>query len=492
MRYSVLKVGFFPLQNFGGHAGTYSAHGNACTYTGYTSWCNYRIPTVAEDKRRGSKPWLGPPLPPPKCVDSAGWRTDVPCPSPLSTPGTWRNRAQEEEEEEEDKYELPPCEALLRKLAPAHLPGAEEDSLYLDHSGPLGPSKSPALEPEPEKLKAALNLQAAVNQGQPSGRPELTAPAPVVPGSAKESEEDIYLECEPSPGEHFPLPRIHHTLRPSAAHSKTRTSDSIFFPPLFSPPPPIHVCLWTHAEAHILSPSVLVGSTVATGVGPHRARAVGGAAWLLQPGWKFPRKPRLQGSSGGLQQASAPLWPVRRPCLTPSPAGPALCFSPCFASDSELPGPDAPSPSAKDISSTQALQSSPGSQESPTRSTAAAEDDGLLGQPWYSGNCDRHAVESALLQCQKDGAYTVRPSSGPRSSQPLTLAVLLHGRVFNIPIRRLDGGRHYALGREGRHHEEHFSSVAAMVQHYVHHPLPLVDRHSGSRQLTCLLFPTKP
>ncbi|XP_045683794.1 SH2 domain-containing protein 6 [Phyllostomus hastatus] len=132
------------------------------------------------------------------------------------------------------------------------------------------------------------------------------------------------------------------------------------------------------------------------------------------------------------------------------------------------------------------------SSAAPTRSTAAAEDSGLLDQPWYSGNCDRHAVESALLQCQKDGAYTVRPSSGPRGSQPLTLAVLLHGRVFNIPIRRLDGGRHYALGREGRHHEEHFSSVVAMVQHYMQHPLPLVDRHNGSRQLTCLLFPTKP
>ncbi|XP_063645060.1 SH2 domain-containing protein 6 isoform X2 [Pan troglodytes] len=92
----------------------------------------------------------------------------------------------------------------------------------------------------------------------------------------------------------------------------------------------------------------------------------------------------------------------------------------------------------------------------------------------------------------EDGAYTVRPSSGPHGSQPFTLAVLLRGRVFNIPIRRLDGGRHYALGREGRNHEELFSSVAAMVQHFMWHPLPLVDRHSGSRELTCLLFPTKP
>uniref|UniRef100_A0A8C7BNF9 SH2 domain-containing protein n=1 Tax=Neovison vison TaxID=452646 RepID=A0A8C7BNF9_NEOVI len=121
-----------------------------------------------------------------------------------------------------------------------------------------------------------------------------------------------------------------------------------------------------------------------------------------------------------------------------------------------------------------------------------AQDGSLLGQPWYSGNCDRHAVESALLQFQKDGAYTVRPSSEPHSSQPLTLAVLLHGRVFNIPIRQLDGGRHYALGRQGRNNEELFPSVAAMVQHYTQHPLPLVDRYSHRCQRTCLLFPTKP
>ncbi|KAL4690518.1 hypothetical protein H8957_003757 [Semnopithecus entellus] len=128
----------------------------------------------------------------------------------------------------------------------------------------------------------------------------------------------------------------------------------------------------------------------------------------------------------------------------------------------------------------------------PVGSASTAEDSDLLAQPWYSGNCDRHAVESALLRLQKDGTYTVRPSSGPHGSQPFTLAVLLRGRVFNIPIRRLDGGRHYALGREGRNHEELFSSVATMVQHYMRHPLPLVDRHSGSRELTCLLFPTKP
>nr|XP_035973262.1 SH2 domain-containing protein 6 isoform X8 [Halichoerus grypus] len=259
------------------------------------------------------------------CPDSPAWNKGAPSPSPRPALGTWR--LEEEEEDEEDKYELPPCEALPFSLAPAHLPDTEEkDSLYLDHPGPLGPSKSPPLQPQATTLKAVLSLREARKQGQPFpvGKQELATPA-------------------------------------------------------------------------------RVGAANATPTG-------------------------------------------RRSSL---------------------------------------------SSRAPTWSTSAAEDGSLLGQPWYSGNCDRHAVESALLRFQKDGAYTVRPSSEPHGSQPLTLAVLLHGRVFNIPIRRLDGGSHYALGREGRKHEELFPSVAAMVQHYTQQPLPLVDRHSRRCQLTCLLFPTK-
>ncbi|XP_054433668.1 SH2 domain-containing protein 6 [Pteronotus mesoamericanus] len=334
-----------------------------------------------QDKLRGSKPRSGPPLPPSKCVDSSVWRTDIPCPSPLPTPGTWRHR-EEEEEEEEDEYELPPCEALLRKLAPAHLPVTEEDSLYLDHSEPLGPSKPPALEPESEKLKAALSLQEALKQGQPSGGREWTASAQVVPGSAKKPDEDIYLECEPHPV--LALPQTLSSQDPMLPVPLPRTSV------------------------------------------------------------------------------------VHRPTIAPQEAQNGA------------------------LNATSKGRSSSLSSAAPIRSISAAEDGSLLGQPWYAGNCDRHAVESALLRCQKDGAYTVRPSSGPHGSQPFTLAVLLHGRVFNIPIRLLDGGRPYALGRESRNHEQRFSSVAAMIQHYMQHPLPLVDRQSGSRQLTCLLFPTKP
>ncbi|XP_058407880.1 SH2 domain-containing protein 6 [Diceros bicornis minor] len=352
---------------------------------------------------------LGPPLPPPRCVDCPAWRRDAPRPPPLPAPGTWRHshpfQKAQEEEEEEDKYELPPCEALPLSLAPAHLPDTEEDSLYLDH--PLSPSKSPPPQPQPAMLKAALSLQEAVTQGQ-FGRRELGAPARVVPGPPKKPDEDIYLECEPNP-----VPALTQTL-----------------------------------SSQVLMPLVPVPRTsVVPRPTPAPQEARNGAA-----------NPTSKGSAPKQETPSLYLKIIPHLEVTCGLAGRRSSLS----------------------------------SVAPTRSTSAAEDGSLLGQPWYSGNCDRHAVESALLRFQKDGAYTVRPSSGPHGSQPFTLAVLLHGRVFNIPIRQVDGGRHYALGREGRNHEELFSSVAAMIQHYVQHPLPLVDRHSGSRQLTCLLFPTKP
>ncbi|XP_047638750.1 SH2 domain-containing protein 6 [Phacochoerus africanus] len=400
---------------------------------------------AAQDQPGRSKPRLGPPLPPPRCADSPAWRKDAPRPSPLSVPGTWRHR--EEEEEEEDEYELPPCEALPFRRAPGHLPGTE-DSLYLGEIWEIGAGawvvrrdgkvptreESPGLATSPSvwpgavrgalswqspkplgwaergmegpqpgmvnslparptpgchfpatalcpQPKAVMSLQEALKQGWPFGKRELGAPARVVPGPAKKPEEDIYLECEPSP-----------------AFTQTLSS-----------------------------------------------------------------------------QVPTSLVPLPRTSEGPRPTA-------------------APQEAQNGASNVTSRGRSSLSSVAATQNTSAAEgqEGGLLGQPWYAGNCDRHAVESALLRLQKDGAYTIRPSSGPHGSQPFTLAVLLHGRVFNIPIRQLDGGRHYALGREGRNHEELFSSVVAMVQHYVQHPLPLVDRHSGSRQLTCLLFPTKP
>ncbi|XP_058524317.1 SH2 domain-containing protein 6 [Ochotona princeps] len=298
---------------------------------------------------------------------ASSFQEDAPRPAPPAAPETWKQRAQDEEQEEEDKYELPPCEALPLSLAPAHLAGTEEDSLYLEQS----------------------------------------RPARVPP------EENIYLECEPGPG---------HPSAFGPADLNWDQGDDAYGMGW----PGLSVLL--SALTQDLSSLVLVSPVLP----------------------RTPVTPRPTASQGA---AGIPSKAERRPSLPP---------------------------------------------EAPSQSSSAAEYASFLGQPWYSSISDRQAVESALFRLQKDGTYTVRPSSGPHSSQPLTLAVFLQGRVYNVPIRRLDGGGHFVLGRESRLHKEDlpptplFSSVVAMVQHYTQHPLPLVDSHGGSRGVTRLLFPTKP
>nr|XP_012306992.1 SH2 domain-containing protein 6-like isoform X1 [Aotus nancymaae] len=55
----------------------------------------------------------------------------------------------------------------------------------------------------------------------------------------------------------------------------------------------------------------------------------------------------------------------------------------------------------------------------PTGSASAVEDGNLLAQPWYSGNSDRHAVETALLRLQKVGSHGARAFSETPSSHRL-------------------------------------------------------------------------
>nr|XP_058135002.1 SH2 domain-containing protein 6 isoform X2 [Dasypus novemcinctus] len=324
--------------------------------------------TSAMDQNRGSKPRLGPPLPPPRCMDCPAWREDDPSPAPLPALGTWRPGAleeeEEEEEEEEDAYELPPCEALPLHLAPAHLPGEEDDDLYWGCSGPLGPTQAPPPPPlpQPALLTAALSPQEVVKQG-PWGRQELCARArgvndhlsPLqVSGPPKEPDENIYLECEPCPARPAVVPAL---AQPLSSHAVT-------------PPVPMPRTLALHRPPTALQ----------------------------------------EAQNGAVDAASK----GTRPSLASG---------------------------------------------APTGSASAAEDGGLRGQPWFSDKYDRHAVELTLLRSQKDGAFTVRPSSAPQGPQPFTLAVLLHGRVFNVPIRRPDGGQRYALGREGKNQEEALCSA---------------------------------
>ncbi|XP_061288672.1 SH2 domain-containing protein 6 isoform X2 [Bos javanicus] len=394
----------------------------------------------------------GPPLPPPRCANSQAWRKDEPCPSPLSVPGTWRHRhsfleAPEEEEEEEDKYELPPCEALLRHLTPAHLSGTEEDSLYLDHSAPLGPPTSPLPPPQPQPEmvhslparptpahhfppKAAPSPLEALKQSWPFGRQELGEPARAVPGPSKEPDEDIYVECEPSPVPAFtqtlsspvltapvPLPRISMGPRPTitpqeAQNGASKATSEGEYGHYQHGSMHSRGALPSHSPAgHRLSPS------------PPAPCLVEGVPAALTPAESRSERTRPGHFPGSAPNREAPSLYLN---ITPQ----------------------------LEVTRGLAERRTSLSSVAATQNTSGAQEGNLLGQPWYSGNCDRHAAESALLRCQKDGAYTVRPSSGPRGTQPFTLAVLLHGRVFNIPIRRLADGRHYALGREGRNHEE--------------------------------------
>ncbi|TKC46230.1 hypothetical protein EI555_012879 [Monodon monoceros] len=358
---------------------------------------------------------------------------------------------------------------------------------------PGPPVSPPPPQPQPEMMnslptcptpgyhfppKAAWSPPEATKQSWPFGRRELGAPDRAVPGPAKKPEEDIYLDCEPSPDSELPSPEapspstkdISGAQHPVCQGASNATSKG---PAPNQEAPNLYLKI-THLEVtrglagRIASLCSVAATQNASAAEVRRGweRAGGGGPWEQSP------SPYPEALSGGCPPLNTCVQLQARTHLCSARV--AVSTNNCNLGGSLLPTPD---PVPWHIAEPLCVY---------------VQEGDLLGQPWYSGNCDRHAVESALLRRQKDGAYTVRPSSGPHGSQPFTLAVLLHGRVFNIPIRRLDGGRHYALGQEGRNHEELFSSVAAMVQHYLQRPLPLVDRHSGSRQLTCLLFPTKP
>nr|XP_048295819.1 SH2 domain-containing protein 6 isoform X2 [Myodes glareolus] len=419
------------------------------------------------DRFSGAKARLGPPLPPARCVDTPVWRKNIPSPSFLPDSETWRHRVRpiaddggwgregrprllgpdmvhppspldhqhpflkaQEEVEEEDKYELPPCEVAPLSLAPAQSFGSKEDSLYLDRPGLLGPSKSSPPMPQPTEARGLpTNLSFPPRPASGYHLPVKTA-----------------MSLQPVAPKQGPV--FGRQGRGAPARVVTdlaeKHNEDIY---LECEPEPLPALTRTPSSKAPIPPVPLP-----------RTSGLPKSMVAHRESWKGTVDTTLKGSA--LNREAASVCPKIRSHL--------------------------------DITQGLSGRRMSASSVVPAQSTSAAKDGSLRGQPWYSGNCDRQAVERALLHFQKDGAYTVRLSSGPHSSQPFTLAVLLKGRVFNIPIRQLDGGHHYALGREGRNHEELFSSVAAMVQHYTKHPLPLVDRHSGSRGFTCLLFPTKP
>ncbi|XP_067879355.1 B-cell linker protein-like [Heterodontus francisci] len=119
-----------------------------------------------------------------------------------------------------------------------------------------------------------------------------------------------------------------------------------------------------------------------------------------------------------------------------------------------------------------------------------AENTNLPSKPWYASNRDRKTAEAVLRENGKDGAFLVRPSSGCGRNQPYTLAVLYRRKVYNIPIRFIEGSNQYVLGKE-KAGEMWFNSVRGMIDYYQQNSLILIDQQNNTKDSTLLLHPVR-
>ncbi|GCB74460.1 hypothetical protein scyTo_0003550 [Scyliorhinus torazame] len=114
----------------------------------------------------------------------------------------------------------------------------------------------------------------------------------------------------------------------------------------------------------------------------------------------------------------------------------------------------------------------------------------LQSKSWYASMCDRKSAEAVLYENGKDGAFLVRPSSVCGRNQPYTLAVLYKGKVYNIPIRLIEGSNLYALGKK-KAGEMRFHSVQGMIDTYQQNTLILIDQQNNTKDSTLLLYPVQ-
>uniref|UniRef100_A0A8D0C521 SH2 domain-containing protein n=1 Tax=Salvator merianae TaxID=96440 RepID=A0A8D0C521_SALMN len=115
----------------------------------------------------------------------------------------------------------------------------------------------------------------------------------------------------------------------------------------------------------------------------------------------------------------------------------------------------------------------------------AEQDAGVHGKAWYMASSDRKVAEDALYRSNKDGSFLVRKSSGQDSNQPYTLVVFYNRRVYNIPVRFIPSTKRYALGRE-KSGEEHFDSVAEIIENHQRTSLVLIDSQNNTKDSTKL------
>ncbi|KAJ8014534.1 hypothetical protein DPEC_G00041220 [Dallia pectoralis] len=121
----------------------------------------------------------------------------------------------------------------------------------------------------------------------------------------------------------------------------------------------------------------------------------------------------------------------------------------------------------------------------------AEEGADVLKKPWYASTCDRKTAEEALTRSNKDGSFLIRKSSGQDTQQPYTLVVLYNSRVYNIPVRYIQGSQQYALGREKKG-EERFASVSNIIENHQRNSLVLIDSQNNTKDSTKLCFAVQP
>nr|XP_057920136.1 B-cell linker protein isoform X2 [Doryrhamphus excisus] len=119
------------------------------------------------------------------------------------------------------------------------------------------------------------------------------------------------------------------------------------------------------------------------------------------------------------------------------------------------------------------------------------KDTDVYAKPWFAGECDRKTADRLLCHANKDGAFTVRKSSGQDTHQPYTLVVFYKGRVYNVPIRFIHTSKKYALGKEKKG-EEYFHSVPHIIETHQTNALVLIDSKSNTKDAARLRFPIKP
>ncbi|XP_020499568.1 SH2 domain-containing protein 6 [Labrus bergylta] len=375
----------------------------------------------------------GPPAPPRRTDDNAGWPQD-----------------EFEDEEENDMYEVPPCERQPAKVPQTPV----EEDVYLDTtSNPTAPQRQAAPPPRPGKpLKPQQRIEQfnfdpkikkppEIDRTEKPGRKKMMPPPPVRPSPApvpasnteedvyldpneeQEDNDDVYLEptaaCSPAPRAPMRMPQTPKTaLAPSPI-------------PLMKPPVP-------RAQSSSLLPSF---NEVKTASSVEARRATFPA--------KFPPP----------SPSVKPHLPANLKEVKPSP----------------------PTPPMADIKPVVSFGAA-----------RAAKQSGDEAKEWFAGDCNRKKAEDFLEKVNKDGAFLIRHSSAQSARQPYTLAVLYQQKVYNVPIRFLGETQGFALGKEGKKNEEIFVTLEEMISHHKNNQLLLIDSKSQAKHTTYLTHPARP